>query len=82
MDRRRQTVYEEGALRGMAGVTRSGTALSVETDSLAAAVHTEGYVSGVAAGTLVDKRTGGRELGFGVAIADFLLEPGWEVAPH
>jgi hypothetical protein len=65
----------------MVSVARSGTALSVETDNLVAAVNTEGYVSGVAAGTLLDKGTGGRELGFGVAIADFLLEPGWEAGP-
>jgi len=43
-------------------------------------VKTEGYVSGVAAGSFVDRRTGARDLGFGLDIVDFLLEPG-EDAP-
>ena len=47
----------------------------VETSALTAEVHTAGYVSGVAAGTLLDKATGARDLGFGLDIVDFLLEP-------
>jgi hypothetical protein len=47
----------------------------IETSALQAEVHTTGYVSGVAAGTLVDKATGARDLGFGLDIVDFLLEP-------
>jgi len=35
-----------------------------------------GYVSGVAAGSFVDKKTGFRDPGFGLAIADWLVEPG------
>jgi hypothetical protein len=53
----------------------SGSDLLIETDLLAATIHTEGYVSGVGAGTLLDKTTGARDLGFGLDIADFLLEP-------
>lgn len=34
--------------------------------------------AGVAAGTLIDKQTGARDLGFGLDIVDFLLEPGWD----
>jgi hypothetical protein len=49
-------------------------------------VTTEGYVSGVKAGTLRDKQTGARDLGFGLDIVDFLLEPlpddGQGVASH
>lgn len=48
----------------------------IETDCLEAQIHTEGYVSGVAAGTLLDRSTGTRDLGFGLGIADFLLEEG------
>jgi len=59
----------------MASIHVSGSDLLVETDLLLAAVHTEGYVSGVGAGTLLDKTTGARDLGFGLDIADFLLEP-------
>jgi hypothetical protein len=44
-------------------------------------VATEGYVSGVAAGTFVDRATGARDLGFGLSIVDFLLEPAPPDAP-
>jgi hypothetical protein len=54
----------------------SGAAIQIETDFLEAQVHTEGYVSGVAAGKLLDKATGARDLGFGLSIVDFLLEDG------
>ena len=50
--------------------------IHIETDALKAQIHTEGYVSGVAAGTLLDKATGAQDLGFGLSIVDFLLEKG------
>jgi hypothetical protein len=56
--------------------TVDGGVIRIETNSLKAEVRTEGYTSGVAAGTLVDKKTGAKDLGFGLAIVDFLLEPG------
>lgn len=59
----------------MASVTVDGSRLFIETDLLQAEVATEGYVSGVAAGSLLDKTTGARDLGFGLDIVDFLLEP-------
>ncbi len=46
-----------------------------------AEVAPEGYVSGVLAGSFLDKATGARDLGFGLAIADFLLEPADPAAP-
>ena len=52
-----------------------GGRVAIETDRYKAAVATEGYVSGVAAGSFVDKATGARDLGFGLSIVDFLLEP-------
>lgn len=58
-----------------------GGRLLIETDRYTAAVATEGYVSGVAAGTFVDKATGARELGYGLSIVDFLLEPAPPNAP-
>src|SRR5215208_5136168 len=51
--------------------------LEVETDQLVAKVNARGYVSGIAAGTFRDKKTGAREVGFGLHIMDFLLAPGW-----
>ncbi|MBC8356728.1 MAG: hypothetical protein H8E66_32535 [Planctomycetes bacterium] len=53
-----------------------GSTIHIETDALKAQIHTEGYTSGVARGTLLDKQTGATDLGFGLDIADFLLEPG------
>ncbi|MCZ6677872.1 MAG: hypothetical protein O7E52_11550 [Candidatus Poribacteria bacterium] len=60
----------------MATMQKDGSALRVETDHYRAAVQTEGYVSGVMAGSFVDKRTGAHDEGFGLCIIDFLLQPG------
>lgn len=49
----------------------------IETDALQAKINKKGYVSGIAAGSLLDKKTGARDLGFGLHIMDFLLAPGW-----
>src|SRR4051812_17129049 len=51
--------------------------LEIETDQLVAKVNAKGYVSGVAAGSFLDKKTGARDLGFGLHIMDFLMAPGW-----
>jgi len=56
--------------------TIDGSDIHIETDCIKATVRTEGYVSGVAAQTFVDKQTGAHDLGFGLSIVDFLLEPG------
>ncbi|HZO87635.1 MAG TPA: hypothetical protein VFB38_04790 [Chthonomonadaceae bacterium] len=60
----------------MASIRQEGTTLHIETTGYQAAVATEGYVSGVMPGSFVDKRTGARDPGYGLAIVDFLLEPG------
>lgn len=49
----------------------------IETDALQAKINKKGYVSGTAAGSFLDKKTGSRDLGFGLHIMDFLLAPGW-----
>jgi len=59
----------------MATCRIDGPKILIETDLLAAEVHTEGYVSGVARQSFLDKTTGARDLGSGLDIADFLLEP-------
>lgn len=58
-------------------VTQTPEMVSIETDSLSAKIRLKGYVSGVDAGTLVDKKTGAKDLGFGLHIMDFLMAPGW-----
>jgi hypothetical protein len=51
--------------------------LEIETDQLAARVNAKGYVSGIAAGSFRDMKTGAHEIGFGLHIMDFLMAPGW-----
>jgi len=59
-------------------IEQKGAVIQVETEALSGQIHIEGYVSGVAGGTLLDKKTGARDLGFGLDIVDFLLEPKWD----
>lgn len=58
-------------------VTQTDDYIQIDTDALQARINKRGYVSGVAAGTLLDKKTGARDAGFGLQIMDFLLAPGW-----
>ena len=44
--------------------------------ALEASIKKKGYVSGVEAGSLLDKKTGARDLGFGLDIQDWIMEPG------
>jgi hypothetical protein len=52
--------------------------VQIDTDALQARINKKGYVSGIAAGSLLDKKTGARDAGFGLHIMDFLLGPGWK----
>lgn len=56
-------------------VNETDQQINVVTPQLEAAVRKKGYVSGVAAQSLLDRKTGFRDPGFGLDIADFLLEP-------
>src|SRR5436305_14168654 len=51
--------------------------VQIDTDALQARINKKGYVSGIAAGSLLDKKTGARDAGFGLHIMDFLMAPGW-----
>src|SRR5437764_8654489 len=51
--------------------------IQIDTDALQARINSRGYVSGIAAGSLLDKKTGARDLGHGLHVMDFLLAPGW-----
>lgn len=51
--------------------------ITIDTDALQAKIRKRGYVSGIAAGSLLDKKTGARDIGFGLHIMDFLMGPGW-----
>jgi len=61
-------------------VTESEDLLTIVTPQLEAAVRTRGYTSGVAAGSLLDKKTGFRDAGFGLDIVDWIMEPGTDTA--
>ena len=58
-------------------VSETEDRINIETDSLRASIAKRGYVSGIAAGSFVDKKTGAKDIGFGLHIMDFLLAPGW-----
>ena len=58
-------------------VEETDTYIQIDTDALQARIRKKGYVSGVAQGSLLDKKTGARDLGFGLHIMDFLMAPGW-----
>jgi hypothetical protein len=51
--------------------------VQIDTDTLEAKIKKKEYVSGVAKGTFLDRKTGARDLGFGLHIMDFLMAPGW-----
>lgn len=67
------------ATQPSAGITVRETddAVFIETDALSASIRKKGYVSGIAAGSFLDKKTGATEIGFGLHIMDFLMAPGW-----
>jgi hypothetical protein len=65
------------APKGEVKVSETDEYVQIDTDALQARVRKKGYVSGVAQGSLLDKKTGARDLGFGLHIMDFLLAPGW-----
>ena len=58
-------------------VEETDASIQIDTDAVQARIAKKGYVSGVARGSFLDKKTGARELGSGLHIMDFLLAPGW-----
>jgi hypothetical protein len=58
-------------------VSETSDIITIETDALSAVIRKTGYVSGVKANTLIDKKTGAHDLGFGLHIQDWLMAPGW-----
>jgi hypothetical protein len=51
--------------------------VQIDTDAVQARVKKKDYVSGVAKGSFLDRKSGARDVGFGLHIMDFLLAPGW-----
>jgi len=50
--------------------------ISISLPQLEAVVRKQGYVTGVAAQSLLDRATGFRDSGFGLDIVDWIMEPG------
>ena len=57
-------------------VSETADQIKTVTPQIEAAVRKRGYVSGVAAQSFLDKKSGFRDPGFGLDIADWIMEPG------
>jgi len=61
-------------------VSENEETIQIRTPALEAAIRKRGYVTGVAAQSLLDRRTGFRDAGFGLDIVDWIMEPGSDEA--
>ena len=61
-------------------VSEDENQITILTPELEAAIRKKGYVSGIASGSLLDKKTGFRDAGHGLDIADWIMEPGSDEA--
>lgn len=61
-------------------VTEDAARITIAGPALEASIRKSGYVSGVEGGSLLDRATGSRDLGFGLDIVDWLMEPGSDEA--
>ncbi len=61
-------------------IEQSDDLITLKGETLDAAIRKKGYVSGVAAGSLLDKKTGFHDLGYGLDIVDWIMEPGSDEA--
>jgi hypothetical protein len=61
-------------------VVETETEIKLVTPELKAVVRKKGYVSGIAAGSLLDKKTGFHDAGFGLDVVDWIMEPGSDEA--
>lgn len=61
-------------------VTEDADRVRISGDALDASIKKKGYVSGVEGGSFHDKKTGFRDLGFGLDIVDWIMEPGSDEA--
>src|SRR3989440_506822 len=52
----------------------------ISSPALDAVVRKKGYVTGVAAGSFLDKKSGFRDAGYGLDIVDWIMEPGSDEA--
>src|SRR5262245_17823565 len=55
-------------------VSKNDDLVKISLPDVEAAIRRQGYVSGVAAQSLLDKKTGFRDAGFGLDIVDWIME--------
>lgn len=66
-----------------ARVTEDDRAITIETDQLEAVIpknHPKQWMTGIEKGSFVDKKTGFHEIGDGLMVVDWLMEPGSDAA--
>jgi hypothetical protein len=61
-------------------ITEDADRIRIAGDALEASIRKKGYVSGVEGGSLVDVKTGARDLGHGLDIVDWIMEAGSDEA--
>jgi len=61
-------------------VSEDAQQIKIATPQLEAVIRKQGYVTGVAAGSFLDKLTGFRDAGYGLDIVDWIMEPGSDEA--
>jgi hypothetical protein len=61
-------------------VSENDESITIVTSQLQAAIQKKGYVTGIKAGSLLDRRTGHRDQGFGLDIVDWIMESGSDEA--
>jgi hypothetical protein len=57
-------------------ITETDTQIKLVSPTLEATINRRGYVTGIAAGSFLDTRTGFRDAGYGLDIVDWIMEPG------
>lgn len=72
--------YAEAQTSSPLEVAESDSEARLLTPELEATVRKRGYVTGVAAKSFVDRKTGFRDVGYGLDIVDWILEPGSDEA--
>ncbi|MBI3861854.1 MAG: hypothetical protein HY290_08150 [Planctomycetia bacterium] len=60
--------------------TETEAEIKITLPQLDATIRKEGYVTGIAAQSFVDKKTGFRDAGYGLDIVDWIMEPGSDEA--
>lgn len=69
-----------GPARGDDRVSETADEIKIVLPDLEAVVRKKGYVTGVAAQSFLDRKTGFRDAGYGLDIVDWIMEPGTDEA--